>query len=793
MAPNSPRRPIARGGSGLPTSSPGPPSQHAPPRRLEVSYVGVESGRPRPKRKPGVMMMCVAPPFVLLFLLPSFFSFSFLGRSLLSLSLSLTSTSALSFALSFSLSPFSPTQLHRSGGALVLFLLVALAWKHGPRAGSTAGGLPGMSSSSSSSSSSKADALPPHALPGGAKPPPDHHDVADESAAKALEEAREAERREREKKGGKPGAAGGGAGAAAAASSSSSSHHPDPATSSAASCSLQEEPWLRDSKTLVPAESNGQPSAEACREACAATPGCNAWTWCFDGNGCPLMRGALAPSLGCELSREPLRPRGATTPGMVTHYGSSCYISGYVRERRPDQETFVRLHSSPAQPRVLVVTEVPSRDQGCAFRGGTEAMLRHVLNKQDYARWHSYEFSLISEPLDDDLHPRGGSVGGQWNKVAALSRMLQETPMRRNSHRHSEENREGAREEEEEEDSWILYQFFDAMIDDVGFTFPFESYAGKDLIVVGDAAKVAAGDPSSLDTGALLLRNSRWARGFVRRLETAIMDSDQPPPEVAATTDLVAKAITDLLAANPETDLPRVRFETDFCVNCDWRRIDLAASGGEREWGRVEWRGVFFFFCSAGRDGLEREVKKGREKNSKTQHLLSSFFFLSSSGSMSKTAAWGDANKNWKLFTTRFFDCQLCSGHGVDEATLAKCEAAHRAHYEFAYCRFARNAAAAAAGALHGSPLEQIDAKHPKTPPELAARGLEQPPLYDFAAFKARNLPRVKNAVLRAAASHRTPTGDACQRSCLEEPKCDFWVWCRSRGGCDDGGDWDVG
>lgn len=161
---------------------------------------------------------------------------------------------------------------------------------------------------------------------------------------------------------------------------------------------------------------------------------------------------------------------------------------------------------------------------------------------------------------------------------------------------------------------------------------------------------------------------------------------------------------------------------------------------------------------------------------------------------MSKTAAWGDANKNWKLFTTRFFDCQLCSGSGVDESMLQKCEAAHKAHYEFAYCRFARNAAAAAAGAARGgSPLEQIDAKHPKTPPELAARGLEQPPLYDFAAFKAKNLPKVKNAVLRAAASHKTQTGDACQRACLAEPRCEFWVWCRSRGGCDDGGDWDVG
>ena len=532
------------------------------------------------------------------FCCPLFFSFPFFA-------LSLTSTSPL--ALSPSLPSLKcPRSLPHSGGAVVVVLLVALAWKHGPRAGNTAaGGLPGITPSTTSYSSSKADALPPHALPGGAKPPPDHLDVADESAAKSREEAREAERKERERDKGQPGAA-------AAAS------NPPPA--SPASCSLQEEPWLRDSKTLVPAEANGQPSAEACREACAATQGCNAWTWCFEVGGCPLLRGALAPSLGCELSREPLRPRGATAPGTVTHYGASCYISGYVRERQPGQETFVRLRSSPAQPRVLVVTEVPSRDQGCANRGGTEAMLRHVFNKQDYARWHSYEFSLVSEPLDDDLHPRGGSAGGQWNKVAVLSRMLQETPMRRNLHRQNHGERQ---EEEEEEDSWILYQFFDAMIDDVGFTFPFESYAGKDLIVVGDAAKVAAGDSSSLDTGALLLRNSDWARGFIRRLETAIINSDQPPPEVAATTDLVAKAIADLLSSNPGTDLSRVRFETDFCVNCDWRRIDLAASGGKK---------VFFFFVlfsSSVTEKLEETKRsengsKRKNSNSKTEN---SFLF----------------------------------------------------------------------------------------------------------------------------------------------------------------------
>jgi hypothetical protein len=98
----------------------------------------------------------------------------------------------------------------------------------------------------------------------------------------------------------------------------------------------------------------------------------------------------------------------------------------------------------------------------------------------------------------------------------------------------------------------------DALIDDVGFTFPFDSYADKDLILVGDAASVLAGDASKLDTGALLLRNGAWARAFVQRLEHDIKRSAQPPADVVARSDLVAAAITRALQERPE-DAERVR------------------------------------------------------------------------------------------------------------------------------------------------------------------------------------------------------------------------------------------
>lgn len=57
-----------------------------------------------------------------------------------------------------------------------------------------------------------------------------------------------------------------------------------------------------------------------------------------------------------------------------------------------------------------------------------------------------------------------------------------------------------------------------------------------------------------------------------------------------------------------------------------------------------------------------------------------------------KSKKWGEENKRWKLYISRFFDCQYCEGYGMTEETLGTCHASWLEHFEFAYCRFHRYA-----------------------------------------------------------------------------------------------------
>ncbi len=57
-----------------------------------------------------------------------------------------------------------------------------------------------------------------------------------------------------------------------------------------------------------------------------------------------------------------------------------------------------------------------------------------------------------------------------------------------------------------------------------------------------------------------------------------------------------------------------------------------------------------------------------------------------------KSKTWGEENKRWKLYISRFFDCQYCEGYGMTEEKLDTCHASWLEHYEFAYCRFHRSA-----------------------------------------------------------------------------------------------------
>lgn len=52
------------------------------------------------------------------------------------------------------------------------------------------------------------------------------------------------------------------------------------------------------------------------------------------------------------------------------------------------------------------------------------------------------------------------------------------------------------------------------------------------------------------------------------------------------------------------------------------------------------------------------------------------------------TKAWGNANKRWNLFISRFFDCPMCSASDSDPDGVNACHNSFLEHYEFSYCRF---------------------------------------------------------------------------------------------------------
>jgi hypothetical protein len=55
---------------------------------------------------------------------------------------------------------------------------------------------------------------------------------------------------------------------------------------------------------------------------------------------------------------------------------------------------------------------------------------------------------------------------------------------------------------------------------------------------------------------------------------------------------------------------------------------------------------------------------------------------------------FGNENKKWNLFISRFFECPFCfEDDRIREDETAKCHDHYLEHYEFSFCRFHRLAA----------------------------------------------------------------------------------------------------
>lgn len=75
------------------------------------------------------------------------------------------------------------------------------------------------------------------------------------------------------------------------------------------------------------------------------------------------------------------------------------------------QETFIRLHNAPVT-KLMIVTAVPPH--GCTHPKGDFNSLLSILNKQDYARWHSYEFHVSTRATEPSLRPAGSPDVRTW-------------------------------------------------------------------------------------------------------------------------------------------------------------------------------------------------------------------------------------------------------------------------------------------------------------------------------------------------------------------------------------------
>ena len=91
----------------------------------------------------------------------------------------------------------------------------------------------------------------------------------------------------------------------------------------------------------------------------------------------------------------------------ATSWCNCLALTGVVHSagKVPGQHTFIRLHAAPVTE-LLIVTSVP--DQACTLPQGNKQTLMGILNKQDYARWHSYQFYCSVGDADATIRPEGG-------------------------------------------------------------------------------------------------------------------------------------------------------------------------------------------------------------------------------------------------------------------------------------------------------------------------------------------------------------------------------------------------
>ena len=71
-----------------------------------------------------------------------------------------------------------------------------------------------------------------------------------------------------------------------------------------------------------------------CSQCGRANYDCNAWTWCYDKDGCTDELLSAIPYRGCQLKWDPHEPWGVPTQELAKGYAPSMYTTGYLKRER---------------------------------------------------------------------------------------------------------------------------------------------------------------------------------------------------------------------------------------------------------------------------------------------------------------------------------------------------------------------------------------------------------------------------------------------------------------------------
>lgn len=207
------------------------------------------------------------------------------------------------------------------------------------------------------------------------------------------------------------------------------------------------------------------------------------------------------------------------------------------------------------QPELMIISTIHSKP--CKYTPGDHYNFMSIVNKQDYARLHSYKIIATSGVADPTLD-------NMWNKVGWLLKAYHEHP----------------------EIEWYLWIDSDTMIINPTFEMPLRKFKGKDLVIWGNETALLEGDGrNGMNSGVMLFRRTPWMEEFLTKVAALgrmqepglgkVLKKELTSPRYKYDSGLRDQnAITYVLKQEWEEHQSHVLLvNKQYCLNCYWRDL----------------------------------------------------------------------------------------------------------------------------------------------------------------------------------------------------------------------------